>query len=46
MLGTIIGIATILSTILDKDNQIEIVIDIDIIKEKCYGCSDPQQHHI
>lgn len=46
MLGTVIGIATILSTILDKDNQIEIVIDTDIIKEKYYGCSDPQQHHI
>lgn len=40
MLGTLIGAATILSTILDKDNQIEIVIDADILKEEYYGCSD------
>ncbi len=40
MLGTKIGAATIFSSLLDKDNNINIVIDKDICNEKWYGCSD------
>ncbi len=40
MLGTKIGAATIFSSLLDKDNNINIVIDKDVCNEKWYGCSD------
>ena len=40
MLGTKIGAATIFSTLIDKDNKVNIVLDKDVLKDKFYGCSD------
>ncbi|WP_227822609.1 hypothetical protein [Clostridioides sp. ZZV15-6383] len=40
MLGTKIGSATIFSSILDRDNTVQIVIDKDVVNEEWYGCSD------
>lgn len=40
MLGTKIGAATVFSALMDKENQVQIVIDKDVMNEKWYGCSD------
>lgn len=40
MLETKIGAVTIFSSLIDKDNKIQIVIDKDILNEEYYGCSD------
>ncbi len=40
MLGTKVGAATIFSALLDKQNQINIIMDSDVANEKWYGCSD------
>ena len=40
MLGTKIGAATVLSSILDTDNKVKIIFDKEVACEKYYGCSD------
>lgn len=40
MLETKVGAATIFSTLIDKENNIQIVIDKDVLNEEFYGCSD------
>lgn len=40
MLGTKIGAATVFSTIIDLDRDLQIVIDKDVAEEEYYGCSD------
>lgn len=40
MLGTKIGAATVFSSILDKQNAVQIVLDKDIVHSEWYGCSD------
>lgn len=40
MLGVKIGAATIFSSIIDLDRDIQIVIDQDVADEEYYGCSD------
>ncbi len=40
MLGTSIGATTVFSAIHDKDHNVQIVIDKDILNEEWYGCSD------
>lgn len=40
MLGTKIGAATVFGALLDKQNEIQIVLDKDITYEEWYGCSD------
>ncbi|MEG0250744.1 MAG: YbaK/EbsC family protein [Peptostreptococcus sp.] len=39
-LGTKIGAATVFSSILDNNKEINIVFDSDVLKEEYYGCSD------
>lgn len=40
MLGTKIGAATVFSSLLDSDHQVQIVFDKDVLAEEYYGCSD------
>lgn len=40
MLGTQIGAATVFSSLLDHDNNVQIVFDKDVLSEEYYGCSD------
>lgn len=40
MLRVKIGAATVFSTILDKNNDVQIIFDKDVVAEKWYGCSD------
>lgn len=40
MLGTVIGSTTIFSTLLDTENQINVIVDREILKEEWFGCSD------
>jgi Ala-tRNA(Pro) deacylase len=40
MLGTKIGAATVFSTLLDKNNDVQVVFDKDVTSEEWYGCSD------
>lgn len=40
MLGTKIGAATVFSALLDRENNVQIVFDKDVIGEEWYGCSD------
>lgn len=40
ILGTRIGSTTVFSTLLDKDNGVQIVFDTDVLAEEWYGCSD------
>lgn len=40
MLGTKIGAATVFGTLLDKDNEVQVVFDKDVFAEEWYGCSD------
>ncbi len=40
MLGTKIGAATVLSSLLDRENNVQIVFDKDVLSEEWYGCSD------
>ena len=40
MLGTTIGAATVFSVLLDKENEVEVVFDEDVVSEDWYGCSD------
>lgn len=40
MLGTKIGAATVFSALLDKDNEVRVVFDKDVLTEEWYGCSD------
>ena len=39
-LGVQIGAATIFGVLLDSENEIQVVIDKDILKEEYYGCTD------
>lgn len=40
MLGTKIGAATVFSSLLDRENRVNIVFDKDVLSEEYYGCSD------
>ncbi|XAM51327.1 hypothetical protein TVTCOM_14380 [Terrisporobacter vanillatitrophus] len=40
MLGTKIGAATVFSTILDRNNNVQVVFDKEVVNEEYYGCSD------
>jgi len=40
ILGTPVGGATIFGVLLDKENQVQVVIDKDVLSEEWYGCSD------
>lgn len=40
MLGVKIGAATVFSTILDQDRDIQVVIEQEVAEEEYYGCSD------
>lgn len=40
ILGTKIGAATIFSTLLDKAEYVQIIIDREVVAESWYGCSD------
>ncbi|MCM1500934.1 MAG: prolyl-tRNA synthetase associated domain-containing protein [Clostridium sp.] len=40
MLGTKIGAATVFSSLLDTENNVQIVFDKEVLSEKWYGCSD------
>ncbi|MBT2259785.1 YbaK/EbsC family protein (plasmid) [Priestia megaterium] len=40
MVGTKIGAATVFSALLDKNNNVQIVFDKDVMSEEWYGCSD------
>ena len=40
MLGTKIGAATVFSAMLDAEQNVQIVFDKDVAREKWYGCSD------
>lgn len=40
MLGTKIGAATVFSSLLDKEGDVQIVFDKEVLAEKWYGCSD------
>ena len=40
MLGTKIGAATVFSALLDRENQVQIVLDKAVAEEPWYGCSD------
>lgn len=40
MLGTKIGAATVFSSLLDRENKVQIVLDREILAEEWYGCSD------
>ncbi len=40
MLGTKIGATTIFSVVYDKENEVNVVIDKDALKEKYYACND------
>ncbi|SHM42534.1 Ala-tRNA(Pro) deacylase [Chitinophaga jiangningensis] len=40
MLGTAVGAATVFGLLLDKEHQIQLVIDEDVLQETWYGCSD------
>lgn len=40
MLGTKIGAATVFSSLLDRENRVQIVFDKEVLAEKWYGCSD------
>lgn len=38
--GTRVGATTVFSTLLDPDNNIQVVIDRDVLKDEWYGCTD------
>ncbi|WP_319468287.1 YbaK/EbsC family protein [uncultured Trichococcus sp.] len=40
MLGTNIGAATVFSSLLDTENNVQIVFDRDVLLNEWYGCSD------
>lgn len=40
MLGVSIGAATVFGVLLDKDEQIEVVFDRDVLLDEWYGSSD------
>jgi Ala-tRNA(Pro) deacylase len=40
LLATSIGATTVFSTLYDKEQNIKIVIDKDVLNEEWYGCSD------
>ena len=40
VLNTVVGAATIFSVLLDKDNQIKIVIDKQLTQDEWFGCCD------
>lgn len=40
MLGTKIGAATVFSSLLDKEKNVQIIFDKDVLLEEWYGCSD------
>ncbi len=40
MLGTKIGSATVFSSLLDRENKVQIVFDKQVLIEEYYGCSD------
>ena len=40
MLGVSIGAATVFGVLVDKDEQIQVVFDRDVLLDEWYGCSD------
>ena len=40
MLGVSIGAATVFGVLMDKDEQIQVVFDRDVLLDEWYGCSD------
>lgn len=40
MLGTKVGATTIFSVVYDKENEVNVVIDQAVLKEKYYACND------
>ncbi len=40
MMGTDIGAATVLSTLIDKTNLVKVIFDSEVVREEWYGCSD------
>jgi Ala-tRNA(Pro) deacylase len=40
MLGTAVGAATVFGLMLDKEKNVQLVIDNDILSEEWYGCTD------
>jgi Ala-tRNA(Pro) deacylase len=40
ILGTPVGGATVFGVLMDKENQVQVVIDKAILSEEWYGCSD------
>lgn len=40
LLGTKIGAATVFSSLIDNDNEVDVILDKDVLKEEFYGCSD------
>lgn len=40
MLGTKIGAATVFSSLLDENNEVQIIFDKEVVNEEWYGCSD------
>ena len=40
MLGTKIGATTVLSSIIDTENEVRIIFDIEVLKNEWYGCTD------
>ena len=40
MLQTPVGAATVLSTLVDTANRVQVVFDSEVVREEWYGCSD------
>lgn len=40
ILGTKVGAATVFGSLTDRENQVKIVFDKEVLSEKWYGCSD------
>ncbi len=40
ILGVPVGGATLFGVLMDKENQVQVVIDNDVLSEEWYGCSD------
>ncbi|MCI8363665.1 MAG: prolyl-tRNA synthetase associated domain-containing protein [Eubacterium sp.] len=40
MLGTKVGAATVFGSLLDEENNVQVVFDKEVLSEEWYGCSD------
>lgn len=40
MLGTAVGATTVLSSVLDTENRVQVIFDKAVLAEEFYGCSD------